>query len=123
MKTNARKSLGDFGESAAAKFLKDKGYEVVALNYRCRYGEIDIVARDNTQLVFVEVRTKKGRAFGTPEESVGSIKQSRMVSAAHTYLQDKGLENSDWRIDVVAIEVNSRDKVQRIDVIKNAVVG
>ncbi len=123
MKTNARKNLGDFGESTAAKFLKDKAYEIVATNYRCRYGEIDIVARDNNQIVFVEVRTKKGRSFGTPEESVGSIKQSRMVSAAQTYLQDKGFENSDWRIDVVAIEVNSRDKVQRIDVLKNAVVG
>ncbi len=123
MKTNPRKKLGDFGESAAVKFLKDKGYEIVSTNYRCRYGEIDIVARDDYQIVFVEVRTKKGRAFGTPEESVSSIKQSRMVKAAETYLQDKGIESSDWRIDVVAIEVNSMDKVRRIDVIQNAVVG
>ena len=84
MKTNARKNLGDFGESIAAKFLEDKGYEIVATNYRCRYGEIDIVAWDNNQLVFVEVRPMKGCSFGTPEESVGSIKQSRMVSAAQT---------------------------------------
>jgi len=123
LKTNPRKKLGDFGESAAVKFLKDKGYEIVSTNYRCRYGEIDIVARDDYQIVFVEVRTKKGRAFGTPEESVSSIKQSRMVKAAETYLQDKGIESSDWRIDVVAIEVNSMDKVRRIDVIQNAVVG
>ncbi|MSQ31896.1 MAG: YraN family protein [Dehalococcoidia bacterium] len=59
MKTNARKKLGDFGESTAVKFLKDKGCEIVSTNYRCRYGEIDIVAKDDYQLVFVEVRTKK----------------------------------------------------------------
>ncbi len=86
MKTNARKNLGNFGESTAIKFLKDKGYEIIGTNYRCRYGEIDIVAKDEYQIVFVEVRRKKGRSFGTPEESVGSIKQSKMVSAArHTY--------------------------------------
>lgn len=123
MKTNARKSLGNFGESAAIKFLKDKGCEIIARNYRCRYGEIDIVAKDDYQLVFVEVRTKKGRAFGIPEESIALRKQSKMVSAAQTYIQEKGLEASDWRIDVIAIEVDSKDKVQRIDVIQNAVVG
>ncbi len=123
MKTNARKSLGAFGESAAVKFLKDKGCEIVATNYRCRYGEIDIVAKDDYQLVFVEVRTKKGHSFGTPEESVATKKQSRMVSAAQTYLQEKGLESSDWRIDVIAIEVDSKYKVRRIDVVQNAVVG
>lgn len=66
---------------------------------------------------------QKRRAFGTPEESIGSIKQPKMVKAAQTYLQDKGIESSDWRIDVVAIEVNSRDEVRRIDSIQNAVVG
>ncbi len=123
MKTNARKSLGAFGESAAIKFLKDKGCEIITTNYRCRYGEIDIIAKDDYQLVFVEVRTKKGRSFGTPEESVASKKQAKMVTAAQTYIQEKGLESIDWRIDVIAIEVDSKDRVKRIDVIQNAVVG
>ncbi len=123
MKTNARKSLGAFGESTAIKFLKDKGFQIITTNYRCRYGEIDIVAKDDYQLVFVEVRTKKGRSFGTPEESVASKKQARMVIVAQTYIQEKHLEASDWRIDVIAIEVDSKDRVKRIDVIQNAVVG
>ena len=123
MKTNARKSLGDFGESEAIRFLKNKGYEIISTNYRCKYGEIDIIAKDDYQIVFIEVRTKKGRAFGIPEESVSPRKQSKMVSSAQAYIQEKRLENSDWRIDVVAIAIDSKDKVRRIDVIQNAVVG
>ena len=74
----------------AARFLKNKGYLVLETNYRCRWGEIDIVAVDEGQIVFVEVRTRNGNEFGTPEESITPAKKSRLVVTAEYYLGDHG---------------------------------
>ena len=116
-----RKALGELGERWAREYLERKGYLIRETNFRCREGEIDIVAEHNGCLVFVEVRTKTGSDFGTPEESVTAAKQEKLVSVAMSYLQTHDDLPSEWRIDVVAIEVGPRRCVVRTEVIRNAV--
>jgi len=115
-----RKKLGQFGENLAADHLKRRGYVIHQRNYRCPVGEMDIVAEDGACLVFVEVRTRRGREYGTPEESITAAKQVKLVEVAQTYLQEHGWEG-DWRIDVVAVEMTSGGKLLRVELIKNAV--
>jgi len=116
-----RKEIGAIGEKLAVDFLKKRGYKILHKNFRCRGGEIDIIAQQGDCLVFVEVRTKKGSGFGTPEESVTRSKQERLISLANTYLQTCDNPPSSWRIDVVAIELASNNKVSRLEHIENAV--
>jgi putative endonuclease len=115
-------SLGRWGEDVAARHLTALGYEIVARNWRCEAGEVDIVARDGETWVFVEVRTRRGRRFGTPEESITGAKQARLIEVAGAYLAEHDLGDVDWRVDVVAIELGP-DGLWRVDVIKNAVTG
>jgi len=115
-----RKELGDLGEKSAADYLRKRGYRIHERNYRCRAGEIDIVAQDRDCLVFVEVRTRTGPAFGTPEESIGAVKKGRLASAALTYLQTHRKLPPHWRFDVVAIEVGPGGETERIELIRDA---
>ena len=116
-----RKTLGHMGERWARKYLERNGYRIRETNFRCREGEIDIVAEDKRCLVFVEVRTKTGSAFGTPEESVTVAKQEKLAVVAMSYLQALDQQPSEWRIDVVAVEVTRRGQVVRTELIQNAV--
>ena len=119
----ARRETGLLGEKLARDFLEEKGFIILDTNYRCAEGEIDIVARKDDWLVFVEVRTKSGPAFGTPEESVTVKKKEKLITTALDYLQNhKGLPPS-WRIDFVAVELDSNGKPKRIELIENAVTG
>jgi putative endonuclease len=118
----ARKRLGQRGEDLAVALLEKRGYVVREHNWRCPAGEIDIVAEEGGCLVFVEVRTRRGREYGTPEESVTPAKQAKLVEVAQTYLQGHSWEG-DWRIDVVAVEMTSTGKLLRVELIKNAVTG
>jgi putative endonuclease len=120
---DARKRLGRAGEAIAADYLRRRGYAILEMNYRCPVGEVDIVARDGEWLAFVEVRTRRSRAFGTPEESITPAKQQKLIELAQTYLQEHDLSDVPWRIDVVAVEMDRRGKLQRINLIKNAVVA
>ena len=125
MKTmrDARKRLGRAGEAIAADHLRRRGYAIQEMNYRCPVGELDIVARDGEWWAFVEVRTRRGRAFGTPEESITPAKQRKLIELAQTYLQEHELSDVPWRIDVVAVQMDRQGKLQRINLIKNAVVA
>jgi putative endonuclease len=116
-----RKCTGILGEKLAQAFLKKKGYRILETNYRCREGEIDIIARQNDCLVFVEVRTKSDLRFGTPEESITAAKMNHLEKAAHRYQQDRGKLSDLWRIDVVAVELDGNYTLKRIEVIQNAV--
>jgi len=116
-----RKALGELGERWARDYLEKRGYRIRETNFHCREGEIDIVAQHEDSLVFVEVRTKTGSAFGTPEESVTTAKQEKLASVAMSYLQTHDGLPSEWRIDVVAIEVSPRGRVTRTELIQNAV--
>ncbi len=116
-----RKALGEMGERWAREYLERNGYRIRETNFRCREGEIDIVADLEGCLAFVEVRTKTGSKFGSPEESVTAAKQEKLVSVAMSYLQTHGDLPSEWRIDVVAIEVSPKGQVVRTELIQNAV--
>jgi putative endonuclease len=109
------------GEEVAVRHLRRHGYVIVERNYRCPDGEMDIIARDQGRLAFIEVRARRSTAFGTPEESVTPRKQARLAMVARNYLQEKGLADVEWGIDVVAIEFTPRGTLQRIELIRNAV--
>jgi putative endonuclease len=116
-----RRETGAIGESVACEFLGCNGYDIIHRNYRCPEGEIDIVARQAGTLVFVEVRTKRSRAFGAPEESITFEKQARLRHLAEKYVQEHSDLPVVWRIDVVAVELKNDGKVSRIEIIENAV--
>ena len=116
-----RKRTGELGEKAAAEHLIKQGYVILQTNYRCSSGEIDIVAREEDSLAFVEVRTKRSQNFGTPEESITPTKQAKLVELADIYLQEHGNPDQPWRIDVVAVEIGPGDGISRIELIRNAV--
>lgn len=103
-KKDARKiDIGKDGERIAADYLKKNGYRICEVNYRCPIGEVDIIARDRNAVVFVEVKSRKSDALGYPEEAVGSRKQRKMSQLALWYLQEKKLDETCARFDVVAI--------------------
>ena len=98
-----RQGLGRTGEELARNRLVEEGRAVLAVNCRTRSGEIDIVTEKDGVIAFVEVRAKRGTAFGLPEESLTQRKLARMVRCAHEFLADRGWEQRPWRIDVVAV--------------------
>ena len=116
-----RKELGIKGEKLARDFLKKKGYKIIDTNFRCREGEIDIIARKKDYLVFVEVRTKTGDSFGSPEESVTFAKKEKLISSALSYMSTHRDLPESWRIDFVAVELDSNGKAKRIELIENAI--
>lgn len=121
MSPTYRRRLGDRGEKLAQAFLRSKGYRIVETNYRCRLGEIDIVAQHGDCMAFVEVRTRRGAEFGPPEESVTERKKRRLALLAEGYLQSHEGLPAQWRIDVVAIQLGDRGSVSRLELIENAV--
>jgi len=118
-----RKNTGQLGENIAREFLKKKGYNILENNYRCREGEVDIIARKGEHLVFVEVRTRTSQSYGMPEESLNAEKVRHLMTAANHYLQKSHRADCAWRVDVVAIELTRDNSVKRIELIENAVEG
>ena len=118
---DGRRRLGAFGERLAAAHLEAKGYRIRARNYRCREGEIDIVAQDGETLVFVEVRTRRGDAMGDAAESVTPAKEARLVAVATAYVQALAEPPADQRIDVVAVQLSPGGRLLAIDHIEGAV--
>ena len=117
----SRTELGNWGEGLARRMLQGKGYAVLTTNYRCRWGEIDIVAQEGAELVFVEVRTRSSSDYGTPEESVTEAKVQRLVATAQDYIQSLGDDTVSWRIDLVSVRTGRFGKLHRIDHLKYAV--
>lgn len=104
------KDIGRRGEDAAALFLERQGMTVVERNWRCRSGEIDIVALDGDELVLVEVKTRRKVSKGIPEEAVSLTKQKRLSRLGKMYISYAGLTESRIRFDVIAIEVIAEDR-------------
>lgn len=100
-----RQELGKEGEDIALKFLKDKGYRLIARNYAVqRYGEIDLIMQDGNYLVFVEVRTKRNTIYGTPLETINYEKRRQIVKMARLYMIRKKVDSNVFcRFDVVGI--------------------
>jgi putative endonuclease len=116
-----RRETGDRAEALARQFLEARGYRVVTTNYHCRYGEADIIAEDAETLVFVEVRSKRGTAYGSAAESITETKQRKLRLTVETYLSQLEKLPADWRID--AVLVSGSGASLNIEQIKDAVGG
>jgi putative endonuclease len=105
MKDDSRQSLGHTGENLACDELRRRGYEILARRYRSRFGEIDIVARSNQTIVFVEVKTRAGDDFGGAAAAVTPWKQRRVAQMAVDYLSRHELHDQPCRFDVVTVDL------------------
>ncbi len=103
-------------------FLAQRGYRILARNFRTRTGEIDLIAEDADGLAFVEVRTRRGDAHGAPEESLTPRKRAHLLAVAQEFLAARAeFAERAWRIDLVAIELDRAGRLARLHVIKGAV--
>ncbi len=98
-----RQALGDYGEALAARYLRERGLTVLARNWRCAVGEIDIVALDGECLVVCEVKTRRGSRFGLPVEAVTWAKLVRLRRLAAAWLHENGAGVAAVRIDVIGV--------------------
>lgn len=122
-RSTGRKKLGAWGENVAAIELEAQGYRIVARNWRCPRGEIDLIAQSGDGLLaFVEVKTRRGRDMGAPEEALTPHKSRKLIQLAQLYLAEHDLD-VDWRIDLVAVELDKSGKLLRCEHIPNAVLG
>ncbi len=133
MSADARRGLGKRGEELAAAHLRDAGLTIVARNWRCREGELDLVATEEaadwsqggaraTWLVLVEVRTRRGDTFGTALASVTPAKATQVRRVAQAYVQATGWRGP-WRIDVVAVQMETQGRLVAVEHIRGAVTG
>jgi putative endonuclease len=113
-----RGELGRRGEDVAERFLRDQRFEIVARNFRCRAGEIDLVAVDGTALVFVEVRSRRGARQGTGVESVTWRKQAQVVRVAQYFLAGRGWADREARFDVIGVDFTTEPP--RVDHVRGA---
>lgn len=120
---DGRKRLGGGGERLAATWLEARGYRVVARNWRCPYGEIDLIAEADApvmgasgqrEIVFVEVKTRRGMAMGAPEEAITRAKRRHLIAAAQCYLAERGEEERAYRIDVIAVDLTTTGTLREV---------
>lgn len=107
-----KKFLGRLGEKKAEEYLKNQGYKILALNYKTHFGEIDIICKDKEVIVFVEVKTRKNDAFGSPAEAVNRVKQQKYFKVATEYLIKNKLNSLECRFDVVEISDNKINHIK-----------
>ena len=110
---------GKLGEDLAVKYLERLGYKILERNFECRQGEIDIIALDKEQLIFIEVKTRKSFIYGMPVEAVSEVKQKHLFKAIEYYLYKRNLQEKFIRIDVVEVYLyKHRYKINHIKQIK-----
>lgn len=128
-----RRTVGAAGEEIAAQALQDAGLEILARNWRCAVGEIDIVAAERAMdyasgkpdarwLVLVEVRTRRGQTFGTARQAFPPRKQAKLREVAAQYVQETGWTGP-WRIDAMAVQMDRQGRVQAVEHIRHAITG
>jgi putative endonuclease len=118
---STRSDVGMWGESIAQRHLQQRGYDILHHNWRYDHGEIDLIAKQRDTFVFVEVRTRHGDAFGAPEETINARKQAKLIATAQAYLELHELRDADWRIDVIAIDLDAKHAVKRLNHIECAI--
>ncbi len=101
--TMDRDALGLYGEDVAARHVASRGYRILDRRWRASRGELDLVAEDRGEIVFIEVKTRRGSAFGLPEDAVTRRKRAQLRALAESYLAAKGLRGRPYRIDVIAV--------------------
>jgi len=116
--TRTRLNTGREGEEIACRHLRNQGYVILERNFRCSYGEIDIIARQGDVLVFVEVRSRRSAHFGEPLDSVGPVKQRKLSRIALCYIQKHRLEDRQARFDVLGVKI--RPEGYTIELVRDA---
>ena len=114
---------GEWAESFVVRDLIDRGMEILSRNYRTRFGEVDIVARDGTTLTIIEVRARRSTSFGSPAETISRAKARRITAACHEYLQRHKLTDADWRIDVAEVQLDRWSRPVSLEMIESAIEG
>ncbi|MCH8338178.1 MAG: YraN family protein [Chloroflexi bacterium] len=117
------RELGIHGERVAEVRLVGLGYRILDRNWSWPGGELDLVAEQNGEIVFVEVKARRSQTFGSPEESITRAKREKLIQTAHAYLGSVKRQDSPWRIDVVAIDMEPDGTVIRLEHIVSAVEG
>ena len=112
-------SLGQRGEMLGWKYLLDNGYKIIEKNFRCKLGEIDVIAEKNSRIVFIEIKTRASKRFGLPQEAVTRIKQEKLIQLAEWYLKQKNLRDPWVSFEVLAISI-SPDQEPKFLLIENA---
>lgn len=110
--TGATNATGRAGEDAGVAMLREAGFEVLDRNFRCRYGEVDAVALDGDTVVFVEIKTRRTSAFGSPQEAVTGRKQARIARVAAQYLKLRRWDARPVRFDVIALGPEGREHLR-----------
>jgi len=122
--TKTKVQLGATGETLAVNYLKRLGYKIIEQNFRVRYGEIDIIAEQDGTLVFIEVKTRTGKRYGVPFESITADKQSHLSKAALEYMSRNNCHDRLARFDVIGVQFDAGEPGNlsdaRIEIIKNA---
>ena len=108
----ATSQLGRAGEQMALNDLRRRGYGIVTTNWHCRFGEVDIIARQGGVLVFVEVRTRHASSVVPAFESITPAKRHKMICAAQEFLRQADAEDCAWRVDVIAIGIPAQGEAQ-----------
>ena len=116
-----RQQTGKLAERLAGEYMVNEGYSILATNWRCTEGEIDIICRSGEQTIFVEVRAKSSGEFGSPAASITRRKQQKLIAAAERYLSEAENHSPDWRIDFIGVEFSSVG--HRLEHIQYAVAG
>ena len=116
-----KKNIGSAGENIASAYLRRVGYKILESNFRTPFGEIDLVARKNGVIVFVEVRSRTSTYLGPPYISITKTKQRHIIKNALFYLKQKRMIGANWRIDIVSVKLNYNREVENIELIENAV--
>lgn len=110
--TNSRQEFGHLGEDIACNYLKKNGYKILARRYRYRRSEIDIIAQKGRTLVFVEVKTRRHKEFGYPEEAIKKPKKNKLRDAAAGFLSQQKEKFSDFRFDILSIIFKSESNFE-----------
>lgn len=122
--TTEKQNVGKLGEDIAVKYLENHGYGILERNYRKPWGEIDIVAQQSQELVFIEVKTQNQKFEWRPEENVTRHKKHQLSRIVATYLKEhRTPESQDWRIDVLAITLDFQTKNAQIEHIQNIILN
>jgi putative endonuclease len=116
--TRERLELGAFGEELAFRKIKRMGYRSIVRNYRCPLGEVDLIAKDGDTLVFIEIKTRKGKSIGYAKEAVNEKKRRQISKVALAYMKSRNCCDMKARFDVVAVCLGHGDP--EIEIIKNA---
>ena len=114
---------GEWAESFVERDLIDRGMEILSRNYKTRFGEVDLIARDGSAFTFVEVRARRSRSFGSPAETISRAKARRITAACHEYLQWHKLTDTDWRIDVAEVQLDQWSRPVSMNLIESAIEG